>query len=48
MENKIDIKKEWKVPSLEKLGVVKTLGGDLSNPEDSLSQPDGTNGGSGG
>jgi len=26
MENKIDIKKEWKTPSLKKLEVVKTLG----------------------
>jgi hypothetical protein len=28
MENKIDIKKEWEAPSLEKLEVIKTLGGD--------------------
>jgi hypothetical protein len=27
MENKIDIKKEWEAPSLEKLEVIKTLGG---------------------
>jgi hypothetical protein len=27
MENKIDIKKEWNTPSLDKLEVIRTLGG---------------------
>ena len=48
MENTKEFKKEWEVPSLEKLGVVKTLGGDLDNPEGDFSQPGGTNPGSGG
>jgi len=27
MENKTDIKKEWETPSLERLDIMKTLGG---------------------
>jgi hypothetical protein len=48
MENGFDIKKEWNTPSLEKLEVTKTLGGDLDDTESLTTQPGGANPSSGG
>ena len=37
MENKIDFKKKWEAPSLEKLEVVRTLGGIINGSENGIS-----------
>jgi len=39
-------KKYWEEPSVHKLELIKTLGGDLSDDESDFTQPDGIDGGS--
>jgi hypothetical protein len=46
MENGFDSKKVWGTPSLEKLKLAKTLGGDLDDDESLTTQPGGATAGS--
>jgi len=41
-------KKEWSIPLLDTLGIVRTLGGNFTNPESATEQPDGSSGGGSG